>query len=839
MKLISVFILFLILVTSLSAQVTGLEGWDIFVDPGHSRRENMGIYNHSEAERNLRVALNLRDLLLNTTDIDTVYLSRTNDQQQVSLSQRTDLANRLGASWFHSIHSDAEAPPANSTLLLWGQYYNGQEKVPNGGQAMADIMVDLLTRGMRIDTRGSIGDCSFYTWSDWCQRSGGPYLHVNRTTTMPSELSEAGSHTNPIQNQRFMNAEWKRLEAYTFYWSILKYFEIERPTVGIATGIVKDFETGTPINGARVHLNGRTYTTDTFESLFNQYSEDPEQLHNGFYFLENLPANQTFEMRVTADGFYGDTLNVTIDDTFFTFQDVTLISTMPPRISATVPEEGATNVPAWENVVIQFSRPMDTLSVRNNLTLNPASHVRFLWSEQNTVLMLEPDSLEFETNYTITLAADAADAYQHPFDGNGDGMSGDDFILTFVTGPPDMSPPEIETTFPPQNGNDIELLPIVTVTYDEQIDSASVTEDGMLLEYFKDRTPVNGSWRHYVVNDQSVFCFFPGEKLLPEELYVTRISSGLTDLFGNEVTRSKSYSFRTTATDSRVTTIDNFDENLTANWWNPQQSGTTAGIITEETNREPNTEIVNLATGSSSSFQVNYGWNLSANSWIIRLYLGGGNPRGITFDATSMLQVYVFGDGSGNKFRFALDDNYPNSSAANHEVSPWYTIDWIGWKLVSWNMSEDGTGEWIGDGNLDGRLRFDSIQLTYNPGSPVKGTLWFDDLQLAQKLPTNVSEVQLALPDRYRLMQNYPNPFNPTTTIRYQVADQSVPVTLVVYDALGQEVRRLVQQQQSAGNYTVVWDGRDNSGNAVASGIYLYKLRAGSFSQTRQMILIK
>jgi len=186
----------------------------------------MGIYGYSEAERNLRVALRLSEMLLNTTDIDTVYLSRTNDFQQVSLSQRTDKANALGADWYHSIHSNAGSPSSNSTLLLWGQYYDNTEKVPNGGKVMSEIMVDILTREMRTDTDGAIGDCSFYWWANTpCSNTfWGPWLHVNRRSIMPSELSESGFHTNPRQNQLFMNEDWKKLEAKTFYWSILEFF---------------------------------------------------------------------------------------------------------------------------------------------------------------------------------------------------------------------------------------------------------------------------------------------------------------------------------------------------------------------------------------------------------------------------------------------------------------------------------------------------------------------------------------------------------------------------------------------------------------------------------------
>ena len=102
---------FFLLVACADAQVKGLKGWNIVLDPGHSQKENMGIYNYSEAEKNVRVALALRELLLQTTDIDTVYLTRTDDRQLVGLTQRSDYANSLGAAWFHSIHSNA--PGAN------------------------------------------------------------------------------------------------------------------------------------------------------------------------------------------------------------------------------------------------------------------------------------------------------------------------------------------------------------------------------------------------------------------------------------------------------------------------------------------------------------------------------------------------------------------------------------------------------------------------------------------------------------------------------------------------------------------------------------------------------
>lgn len=346
-----------------SQQVTGLSGWNIYLDPGHSQDENMGIYGYSEAKKVLRVGLALRQMLLDWTDIDTVYICRENDQQQVSLSQRTTQANALGAAWYHSIHSDASGTPStNRTLLLWGQYANGLEKVPNGGRAMSNIMVGLLTAGYRIPTSGSIGDCTFYGCT-----SGGPYLHVNRETNMPSELSEAGFHTNPVQNQLNMNAKWKRLEAYTFYWSILKFHNIQRPYAGIVTGIITDLESGQPINGAVVSVDGQTDTTDTWESLFHLYSNDPDFLRNGFYFFENV-SSANHQLLAHAPGYDSLTVNVTPLDTFFTFKDLQLVSQIPPKVLSTVPAANDSLYPGVESLVINFSRPMDKTSVESNIS---------------------------------------------------------------------------------------------------------------------------------------------------------------------------------------------------------------------------------------------------------------------------------------------------------------------------------------------------------------------------------------------------------------------------------------------------------------------------------------
>ncbi len=88
------------------------------------------------------------------------------------------------------------------------------------------------------------------------------------------------------------------------------------------------------------------------------------------------------------------------------------------------------------------------------------------------------------------------------------------------------------------------------------------------------------------------------------------------------------------------------------------------------------------------------------------------------------------------------------------------------------------------------------------------------------------------------LSQNYPNPFNPQTTIRFTLKDNA-PVSLKIYNVSGQLVKTLVSGTRTAGEHTVRWDGRNDAGQAVSSGVYFYKLVTKNFSQTRKMVLLK
>ena len=88
------------------------------------------------------------------------------------------------------------------------------------------------------------------------------------------------------------------------------------------------------------------------------------------------------------------------------------------------------------------------------------------------------------------------------------------------------------------------------------------------------------------------------------------------------------------------------------------------------------------------------------------------------------------------------------------------------------------------------------------------------------------------------LAQNYPNPFNPTTKIRYSVKDNT-HVSLRIYNVAGQVVKSLVDELKTPGAHHVTWDGRNNTGAPVASGVYFYRLVTTNFTQTRKLTVLK
>jgi len=176
----------------------------------------------------------------------------------------------------------------------------------------------------------------------------------------------------------------------------------------------------------------------------------------------------------------------------------------------------------------------------------------------------------------------------------------------------------------------------------------------------------------------------------------------------------------------------------------------------------------------------------------------GGIPSGYFDDVTNQYWTYVHSNISG-------------SVVIRRAVHPDFNSQLTSFTIVL-------SGPIIGE---------NSSTTTESPGITLN-TFLLTDIQLADS----------RIPDKFSLVQNYPNPFNPSTTISYSIpavgSGNIAPVQLIVYDILGREVVTLVNTEQPAGNYKVNFDA-----GKLSSGVYMYRIVAGSFIQTKKMLLLK
>ena len=144
---------------------------------------------------------------------------------------------------------------------------------------------------------------------------------------------------------------------------------------------------------------------------------------------------------------------------------------------------------------------------------------------------------------------------------------------------------------------------------------------------------------------------------------------------------------------------------------------------------------------------------------------------------------------------------------------------------------------------IDSRgTKFDVFYKSYPSGEVVLGGNYGsvdDNMYFVLIKPEKGSEENRAeLPGYFTLEQNYPNPFNPVTTIRYSV-HKSGHITITVFNLLGQKVKTLVDAYMTPGNKEVQWDGSDERGVPVASGVYLYMIREKNFAKIKRMVLMR
>jgi hypothetical protein len=210
---------------------------------------------------------------------------------------------------------------------------------------------------------------------------------------------------------------------------------------------------------------------------------------------------------------------------------------------------------------------------------------------------------------------------------------------------------------------------------------------------------------------------------------------------------------------------------------------------------------------------------LSSSLLFCRPWRPGQIPNGDKFSCSNC-HINPNGGGARNNF----------GKAVEALVSPGSSQDFWVSGLAALDSDGDGVtnGQELGDPNG-----------TWRPGQPNPGQSAdvFNPGNSASK-PSATSVENNTLVNTYKLYSNYPNPFNPSTTITYQIP-RNEHVSLKIYNLLGQLISTLADDEKPAGKYSILWNGRDDANAEISSGVYIYKLTAGSFNQTKRMLLLK
>ncbi len=496
------------------------------------------------------------------------------------------------------------------------------------------------------------------------------------------------------------------------------------------------------------------------------------------------------------------------------------IPSFAPVVTKTVPAENGI-IPINGSIYFEFSKEMDTLSFIPAFSIQPAVNFSVRWSsDKKSARVTFTGNLAYDTPYTIVLSSGLKDSNGKALDGNADGTPGDDFTLHFRTAKRDSKGPVMVQSTVSNNETGVDVASVFSFAFNEVILESSLTASCISLKNSRSES-VPFSYNLYRTPDfRGVISVQPDADLTSSEKYTLSIDGTITDTLGNAAGNNLSFAFTTSSNYYTVKKqIDDFSS--ISGWQTPSFSGSTVGLISAESSFTINTLYGLPASAPFNSGELIYSWDPNASTFLIREYLTStAAPALVEFDTTYSLQTYIFGDSSNIRFRFCIDENI-GSAWTDHEVSQWRTVNWRGWKLVEWDLSDpNSVGSWISPNNqlLGTSFRTDSYQFTRENLSELKGNLFFDNYRAVKKVrkTTGITDN----PDKPgSIIKCYPNPFKQTSILQVDIIEED-QYTVTVYDINGQITGTLLNENLSAGTYYVSF------GDSYKPGIYLIEIRS-------------
>jgi hypothetical protein len=473
--------------------------------------------------------------------------------------------------------------------------------------------------------------------------------------------------------------------------------------------------------------------------------------------------------------------------------------TDPPVIVSYAPDT-EDSVNAASRIEVTFSQPMKPETVENAFSIVPETGGTFTWSNYNRTLNFQPiDLLERSSTYTVRIDTSAKNLFDFRLEE----------ALEFGFTTKSRERLAIERMYPLENQIDISTTVQFRFWFDAPITRGSLLGNIHLYNIYDERISL-ANMVVETVDGNGYLSFEPRDPLQNNHTYRLYLYGDITDENGYPLQDTLVVAFHTDP--ERHVQGSVLDDFVSLDSWKVMNTDEGSANIDTLLTRLLRTTAKKVVGTNSARLEYRFledeGVAMVCNLSDIVVHC----------DETENFGLWVFGDLSGNLLEFHFRGNGDEEIAVVID-----TLDYTGWKLMRLNMDEYSD---------EGEFTFLGIALRKQTYGAAESQVFIDRLE--KDIVTPVYDDPDAIAGKqFRLHQNYPNPFNPSTRIRYDIPAAS-RVRLTVYNLIGQLVATLVNEEQHSGYYEVTFDATN-----LPSGLYMYRLQAGDFIETKRLLYLK
>jgi len=655
----------------------------IYINPGHggytsddrpiriypfAQNDTLGYW---ESKSNLYKGLHMYHILDSLGAKPFLSRIKNTEDDDRSLSGIAAEANSLNVDLFFSIHSNA-GENVNTPLMLYRENTIGTPRYPENVTLSKIVWKNLHSSQLPVWTRSTEYVCGDLTFYDKMWQGG---LGVLRTLYVVGLLSEGSMHEHQPEAHRLMNDDYLWLEAWHFCRSIMEFFNTEdRFVTGNVAGVVYDDnnlremimpsgfsqfgrDVYAPLNGALVELvngEGKVIQKRTTDNMYN-----------GVFVFRNVTPGQ-YSVRVTHDGYYSETKNVTVTANEVSYQDMpmNMRREAPLSILAYSPNVTADQtVSCAASIEIDFSSDIDVPSFENAFSLTPPVDGYFTYSNSYRHVSFTPKvSFDLNTLYTVRIDASAKTAdkyYDHP-------QMQQPLEFSFMTRGRNRL--ELIDNFPVDGGQVHYQSPTIELRFDNKIDPKNYYNYVSLKDAagneisINKRACKNNTLSNNYGNMQLIF-----SNLTPGQDYSLSLSGDLLDAEGLPLYND--FKLKFTAIDAAspecvadTVIFDRFEEsaNFIVDTENTLGTATTPTVI-----RSTSTKLF-----EKSAAKFSYKFADTHGGQAVYTY----NAQSAQFNTGDKLGLYIYGDFNNHELYVGL------ASGTNIKYKKVCDLDYIGWR---------------------------------------------------------------------------------------------------------------------------------------------------------------